>query len=85
MASKTEEHYKEMTKHPEPQTHQGAVEGEELWRKSMDEAMRSLLENEILQLVKNPEGVKPVRMKWVHKIERDALINVERYNSRLMA
>ncbi|GAQ93443.1 hypothetical protein KFL_015360015 [Klebsormidium nitens] len=44
----------ETGEHPEPQTYQGAV-GEkesELWRKSMDEEMRSLLENRTWELNK---------------------------------
>ena len=51
----------------------------------MDEEMRSLLENGTWELVEKPEGVKPVPMKWVYKIKRDALGNVERYKSRLVA
>ena len=52
----------------------------------MDEEMRSLWENGTWELVEKPEGVKPVPMKWVYKIiKRDALGNVERYKSRLVA
>ncbi|GAQ92752.1 protein with reverse transcriptase [Klebsormidium nitens] len=84
---KAGEHPKGTGEHPEPQTYQEAVGGEEseLWRKSMDEEMRSLLENGTWELVERPEGVKPVPMKWVYKIKRDALGNVERYKSRLVA
>ena len=84
---KAGEHPKGSGEHPEPQTYQEAVGGEEsdLWRKSMDEEMRSLLENGTWELVEKPEGVKPVPMKWVYKIKRDALGNVERYKSRLVA
>ncbi len=46
--------------------------------------MRSLLENGTWELVERPEGVKPIPMKWVYKIKRDAQGNVERYKSRLM-
>ena len=71
----------------EPQSYQEAVGGEQkdLWRLSMDDEMRSLLENGTWELVPKPEGVKPVPMKWVYKIKRDALGNVERFKSRLVA
>jgi hypothetical protein len=73
--------------HPEPQTYQEAISGEEseLWQKSMDEEMRSLLENGTWELVERPEGVKPIPMKWVYKVKQDAQGNVERYKSRLVA
>jgi hypothetical protein len=73
--------------HPEPQTYQEALSGEEseLWQKSMDEEMRSLLENDTWELVERPEGVKPILMKWVYKVKQDAQGNVERYKSRLVA
>ncbi|GAQ92062.1 hypothetical protein KFL_009150020 [Klebsormidium nitens] len=66
--------------HPEPQSYQKAVGGEEsdLWRKSMDEEMRPLLENGTWEIVEKPEGVKPFPMKWVYKIKRDAHDIVER-------
>ena len=47
----------------------------------MDEEMRSLPENGTWELVEKPEGVKTVYIKWVYKIKRDALENVERYKS----
>jgi hypothetical protein len=73
--------------HPKPQTCQEAISGEEneLWQKSMDEDMHSLLENSTWELVERPEGVKPIPMKWVYKVKRDAQGNIERYKSRLVA
>jgi len=73
--------------HPEPQTYQEAILGEESerWQKSMDEKMRSLLENDTWELVERPEGVKPIPMKWVYKVKQDAQGNVERYKSHLVA
>ena len=87
VAVETGEHPKGSGEHPEPQTYREAVGGEEseLWRKSMDEEMRSLLENGTWELVEKPEGVKPVTMKWVYKIKRDAQGNVEWYKSWLVA
>jgi hypothetical protein len=73
--------------HHELQTYQETVSGEEseLWQKSMDEKMRSLLENSTWELVERPKGVKPIPMKWVYKVKRDTQGNVERYKSRLVA
>jgi hypothetical protein len=51
----------------------------------MDKEMRSLLENGTWELVERPEGVKPIPMKWVYKVKRDAQGNVERYKSHLVA
>ncbi len=47
--------------------------------------MRSLLENGTRELVERPEGVKPIPMKWVYKVKRDAQGNVERYKSCFVA
>ncbi len=71
----------------EPLTYQEAVGGEqsELWRLSMDDEYKSLTENGTWELVEKPEGVKPIPMKWVYKIKRDANGNVERFKSRLVA
>jgi hypothetical protein len=73
--------------HPKPQTYQEVVSREEseLWQKSMDEEMHSLLENGTWELVERSEGVKPIPMNWIYKVKRDAQGNVERYKSRLVA
>ncbi len=73
--------------HPKPQTYQEVVSGEEseLWQKSMDEEMRSFLENGTWELVERPEGLKPIPMKWVYKVKWDAQGNIERYKFRLVA
>jgi hypothetical protein len=87
-APKSEEHPRGSGEHPEPQPYQKAVGGEEseLWQQSMNEAIQSLpLENKTWELVQKLEGVKPVPMKWVYKIKRDAEGNVEHYKSRLVA
>ena len=56
LAAETGEHPKGSGEHPEPQTYQEAIGGEEseLWRASMDEEMRSLLENGTWELVEKP-------------------------------
>ncbi|GAQ93155.1 hypothetical protein KFL_013270020 [Klebsormidium nitens] len=62
------EHPKGTGEHAEPQTYQEAVGGEEseLWRKSRDEEMRSLLENGTWELVENRKGSS--RVLWVDDI-----------------
>ncbi len=51
----------------------------------MEKEIRSFLENGTCELVERPEGVKPIPMKWVYKVKRDAQRNVERYKFRLVA
>jgi hypothetical protein len=51
----------------------------------MDEEIALLLENETWNVETVPEGVKPVPVKWVCKIKRDANGNVERYKGPVVA
>ena len=71
----------------EPTTHIEALQGQdsELWKEAMDDEMKSLLENGTWVLEKCPPGVKPVAVKWVFKVKRDAHGGIERYKARLCA
>jgi hypothetical protein len=71
----------------EPQTLEEALSSpqSEFWRTAMDEEFKSLLENGTWELVECPLGVKPVPMKWVFKIKRNADGSVERFKARLVA
>jgi len=71
----------------EPTTYEEAVSGPDaaLWEKAMDEEMTSLLANGTWTLEEVPEGVRPIPVKWVFKIKKDAAGNIERYKARLVA
>ena len=40
-----------------------------LWEKAMDEKMTSLLTNGTWTLEEIPEGIRPIPVKWVYKVE----------------
>jgi len=71
----------------EPTTYNAAVSRPDanMWEKAMDEEMTSLLSNDTWILKDILEGVKPIAVKWVYKIKKDAAGNIERYKARLVA
>jgi hypothetical protein len=71
----------------EPNTVEEALSGDdaESWKLAMDEEMASLMSNGTWELKQLPTGVKPIPVKWVYKIKRDANGNIERYKARLVA
>ena len=73
--------------HPEPKTFEEAVNAPdaERWRQAMDEEIESLHANGTWTVEDLPKGVRPIPVKWVFKIKRDANGNVERYKARLVA
>jgi hypothetical protein len=71
----------------EPTTLEEALASEqaELWQQAADDEMTSLLANGTWELEELPPGVKPIPVKWVFKVKRDASGNIERYKARLVA
>ena len=51
----------------------------------MNEEMKSVHDNDVWDLVRLPEGLKPIGCKWIFKIKRDSKGNKERYKARLVA
>ena len=51
----------------------------------MNEAIKSMKDNDVGDLVPLPEGVKPIGCKWIFKTKRDSKGDVERYKARLVA
>lgn len=75
------------TNTPEPTTVEEALAAPDAahWRQAMNEEIASLHANKTWILEDVPEGVKPLPVKWVFKIKRDAQGNIERYKARLVA
>jgi hypothetical protein len=79
--------HKRATVIQEPSTLEEALASDqaELWQQAADDEIASLLANGTWELESVPPGVKPIPVKWVFKIKRDANGNVERYKARLVA
>jgi len=71
----------------EPQTMEEALAGPNAaqWEQAMNDEMTSLIANGTWTLEEPPPGTKPIPVKWVYKIKRDAAGNIERFKARLVA
>jgi hypothetical protein len=69
----------------EPRTYSEA-EHDGNWRRAMDEEMSSIItENRTWLLVDLPAGQRPIGLKWVYKLKRDANGDVLKHKARLVA
>ncbi|CAJ2644109.1 unnamed protein product [Trifolium pratense] len=55
------------------------------WIDAMNDEMKSMTDNDVWDLIKLPEGKKPIGCKWIFKTKRDSKGNIERYKARLVA
>ena len=73
-----------LTADTEPSTYQEVVDCKE-WKQAMSEELKSINDNKTWMLTDAPPGVKPIGLKWVFKIKRDADGNITRHKARLVA
>eukprot|EP00878_Enallax_costatus_P002708 GHUV01002897.1.p1 GENE.GHUV01002897.1~~GHUV01002897.1.p1 ORF type:complete len:1307 (+),score=342.07 GHUV01002897.1:73-3921(+) len=72
---------------PEPQSYKEAMQSEHRaeWLHAMNDEMASLIEQGTWEYVPVPPGVNPIPVKWVFKVKRDGLGNLDRLKARLVA
>jgi hypothetical protein len=68
----------------EPAKYQDAV-GNEDWMAAMDSEIQSINKNQTWQLAKLPAGHKPIGLKWVYKLKKNAEGEVVKHKARLVA
>jgi hypothetical protein len=61
------------------------AEEHESWRIAMQEEMNSIEANATWRLVDLPVGHRPIGLKWVYKVKKDAAGNVVKHKARLVA
>ena len=78
--------YVMLTDGGEPETYQEAIlhESKKEWVKTMQEEVRSLLENHTYDLVKLPQGKKALINKWVYRLKNENNGSQLRYKARLV-
>ena len=55
------------------------------WYNAMKEEMNSMASNRVWDLVELSDGIKSIGCKWVFKMKKDSLGNIERHKARLVA
>ncbi|WVZ50903.1 hypothetical protein U9M48_002109, partial [Paspalum notatum var. saurae] len=61
------------------------AEQEEVWRRAMLEEITSIEENKTWRLVDPPAGHRPIGLKWVYKLKKDAVGSIVKHKARLVA
>ena len=68
----------------EPTHHTEALKHES-WKAAMKDELKSIEDNETWELTTLPAGARPIGLKWVFKLKKDAAGNTIRHKARLVA
>lgn len=70
----------------EPDTMEEALKSDyaPYWKQATDEEYKSLLANNTWTLETPPPGTKPIPVKWIFKVKKDATGHFERFKARLV-
>jgi hypothetical protein len=55
------------------------------WQQAMNEEIRAVEENKTWRLVELPPRHRPIGLRWVYKVKKDAAGNIVRHKARLVA
>jgi hypothetical protein len=71
----------------DPASFKQAVECEHStkWIEAMEEELKSMSSNKVWDLIKIPDGVKPIGCKWVYEVKRDSKGNIDKFKAILVA
>ena len=56
-----------------------------LWYDAMKDELESMANNKVWDLVELPNGIKPIRCKWIFKTKKDSVGNIDRHKAWLVA
>jgi hypothetical protein len=68
----------------EPSCH-GETTGQQVWQDAMTEEYRSIMKNDVWDIVPRSKGKFVVTSKWIYKIKHAADGSVEKYKARFVA
>ena len=68
----------------EPSSYEDAA-SKQLWVDAMIEEYKSIMKNDVSEVVPKPAGKWVVTSSWIYKIKHDADDGVEKYKSRFVA
>ena len=68
----------------EPSTYDEAA-GQQCWKEAMMEEYKSIMKNDVWEVVPRPNGKSVVTSKWIFKIKHVADGSIDKYKARFVA
>ena len=77
--------YANLTDDPQTLEEVRARPDAELWERSVNDELASLLSKEVYEVTELPKGIKALPVRWVFKVKRNEKGQVDKYKTRLVA